>query len=568
MGVESSIFQSGGQRTEHHVPGSYSRSQSIASASGGVSAGNGVILGKSTGGKPNTLLVFSSIAEAKEILVSGDLLDAVAHAFTPGGSLSPQQIFAMRVNTGTQSGLTVQSASSDIINLLSWDWGVHTNQLKFMLEDGTDAGTKKITTSWGGNENVTDNIYRQSLSLSYTGTGTAAILSVTADSISTTVSDVESDNFSIAFADFSTIGEIVTKIRDLPNYTVVLLDSDTRKSIELDAVSGVDIKTSEKTLTSNVQALIEAFNADSYIEFAELAQGASRVMPDNNTEFVYFSGGTEGSYTAVDWNNTLHELETEEIQIVSTPSTDMAVHVLIKNHCVAMSSVENRKERTFLLGGAIGQSIDDALQQSKILATRLGSYCYPSITTSNPLTGETVALDASYLACKLLGMEVSLAVNEPLTWKDVNVIALGTKLRNVEVVKLIKGGVLACGVSDDNRFVVMRAMTTFQGNTLQDCERSMVREDLYMNRDLRRRFSPGVGRPAKAGTATDLGIVNTAGQDWLKEGYIQGSIWGVKIAKDGDTTRISFNRYLTPPQNFFFITASNYVYNSSTSVAV
>jgi hypothetical protein len=121
------------------------------------------------------------------------------------------------------------------------------------------------------------------------------------------------------------------------------------------------------------------------------------------------------------------------------------------------------------------------------------SYVYPAINADSPLTGAAEDLPASYFACKLLGLECAAAVNEPLTWKNVSVNKFLVKLKTSEMEKLIIGGVLCGGVTDDSRLAVIRAMTTYQGSQLQLVERSMVREDLYMNRDIRNQYSAGVG---------------------------------------------------------------------------
>jgi hypothetical protein len=201
------------------------------------------------------------------------------------------------------------------------------------------------------------------------------------------------------------------------------------------------------------------------------------------------------------------------------------------------------------------------------------SYCYPAITAASPLTGEAEDLPASYYACKLLGMECTVAVNEPLTWKTVSVLKFLNKLKTPEMEKLIMGGVLCGGVTDDNRLAVIRAMTTNQGRKLQLVERSMVREDLYMNRDIRLQYSKGVGHPGIDKGADAEQTLQDAARGWKGEGLIiptdEGkNVWGVNIRKSGDKTYISFNRNLTAPQNFFFITAYNYVYESATTVEV
>ena len=130
-------------------------------------------------------------------------------------------------------------------------------------------------------------------------------------------------------------------------------------------------------------------------------------------------------------------------------------------------------------------------------------------------------MPASFLACKLMGMEASVSINEPLTWKNVGVLGFLKKLRIPETERLIAGGVLCCGVTDDNRLAVIRAMTTHRGRQLQLCERSMVRLDLYMNRDLRVRYAVDVGRPALGGGEGDAeGTLQKAARDWKDMGYI------------------------------------------------
>lgn len=571
MGIGPAIFESAGKRSEHYVPGAFSRSNTVSSGSGGVSAGNGVILGRSTGGKPQQLMVFSSVAEAKDALVEGELLDGIAHAFNPGNDYIPQRVFGMRVNPGTQAARTLKNGIADILTIKTWDYGVYTNQLKMKLLAGTKSNTLKFIMNYRGNEIVSDNIGRDSFSVQYTGSGTSPVLEITNNQLVITV-EGEPDSITIPFDESVLVEEIVTKLNDTGVYAAVLLDNSTgAKSSNLDDVSGKTIATST-VIRSNLSALISALLLNDFVGSVETAASAQNLVPDLDTDFVYFSGGIAGVYDVSEWNKALLKLEAEDIQIVSTPSIDTAVHTLIANHCLSMSSVINRKERTFLLGGAIGESVEEAVATAGILGTKYGSYCFPSIVASNPLTGETEKLPASYFACKLLGMEASVAVNEPLTWKSVKVLEFGKNLRTTEMEALIKGGVLCGGTTDDNRLAVIRAMTTHQGNELQDVERSMVREDLYMNRDLRLRYSRGVGKPGiSVSGSEEESTFKMAAAEWRALGLISPTesgenYWGLSIRVVGDKRYITFSRYLTAPQNFFFITANNFVYGESTTM--
>jgi hypothetical protein len=555
------------------VPGAYSRSAAIG-GQGGISAGNGVILGKSSMGMAGVLNEFSSPREAQEILGDGELLKAVALAFNPSPDYTPQKIFAMVVNGNTQAVREMKSGSNAILNLKSAVYGVPANQLKMQLSAGTDAGTKKVVCIFKGDDDTKetiDNIGKESISLLYTGAGSAATVTIDNDKLAVSVTGAD-DSIDVLFEDFPTIEQVAARLNDTGVFAAVQLETESNvPANQLDAVTAQDIKAATAILRSDFYALVAALKNSYYIgnDNVEKADGAENIMPDVDTDFVYFTGAGAGTYTVADWNGALGKLETEDIQIVSSPSTDHAVHVLINNHCTLMSSTANRKERTWLLGGAKGEAIADAIANAKSLNSKYGSYVYPSANVNSPLTGAAEDVAASYVACMLLGMECAVSVNEPLTWKNVSVNKFLVKLKIPEMEKLIKSGVLCCGATDDNRLAVIRAMTTYQGGSqLQLVERSMVREDLYMNRDLRNQFSVGVGRPGldKGGAARDI-LLNRA-RMWRTDGLIVPNgkgenVWGIIIRKSGDKTCIEFNRNLTAPQNFFFITAYNYIYDTA-----
>ncbi|MDR1073940.1 MAG: phage tail sheath subtilisin-like domain-containing protein, partial [Treponema sp.] len=541
---------------------------------GGISAGNGVILGKSSMGAAGVLNEFASPREAQEILGDGELLKAVALAFNPSPDYTPQKIYAMVVNGNKQAERQMKSGENVILNLKSAMYGVPANQLKMQLSAGTDAGTKKVVCVFKGDDETKetiDNIGKESISLLYTGSGSAATVTIDNDKLAVSVADA-ADGIEILFEDFPTVEQIVARLNDTGVFAAIQLETESNAPAnQLDAVTSQDVKTSARTLRSDLYALISALKSSYYVgkENVEKEDGAANIMPDVDADFVYFTGAAAGTYTVADWNEALGKLETEDVQIVSSPSTDHTVHMLISNHCTLMSSTVNRKERTWLLGGAKGEAMADALANAKSLNSKYGSYVYPAANVNSPLTGESEDVAASYVACMLLGVEAAVAVNEPLTWKNLSVNKFLVKLKIPEMEKLIKGGVLCCGTTDDNRLAVIRAMTAYQGGSqLQLVERSMVREDLYMNRDLRNRFSVDVGRPGiSKGNEAEKTLLNAA-RDWKTDGLIVPNdkgenVWGIVARKRGDKTYIEFNRNLTAPQNFFFITAYNYIYDTA-----
>lgn len=578
MGVGPAIFESAGQRTEHYVPGVYSRSNNVSSPSG-VSAGNHVILAKSTGGKPFELLNFGSLSDAKEQLVSGDLLKAIGYAFKASNTYIPSNVYAMRVGQATQSEATLSSGGLGVLKLKSWDYGVHTNQLKVKVESGDVDSSKTIYIVYKDNEVVLQNILRESISIIYTGEGSnpRATITTTGINLSATVTVEEEeetgDVFSCTWEDATTLEELETRINNSGLYTCAIIDSIAdRPTKELDTISTVDI--SDNTVFySNLQAIIEALQGVSYIGSVELLTTSSRIVPENNMNFVYFTGGTATAPTVQDWSNALAYLETKNIQIISTPTTDTSVHALISAHCTSMSNTINRKERTCILGGAIGTSDADGLAAAKGFNSKYVSYVVDSAIAQDPLTGATETISGAMVGVMLASMESAMAINEPLTFKALNVLGFSKERTIPNMTNLIAGGVLVCNADPENpnNNIVIRAITTFQGNNdLISCERSMVREDLYMNKDLRNRFAGGIGHPNQASESDVLSVLEKAAKEWGVSGYIlkvNGKyISNPKVRFSGDKTYLTYERYLTAPSNFVFITATNRSYESTVEI--
>lgn len=577
MGVSPAIFESGGQRSEHFVPGVYGRSFNVSSPSG-ISAGNLCILGKANGSEPYKMLEFGSLSDAQEALVGGELLDAVAHAFSASNTYIPQKVYTMRVNNGTQSEVTLQSGATDLLKLKSWDWGVHTNQLKIMIGDGTTTGSKKISLAYKDKVEVTDNIINAALSVVYLGDADTPTVTVGKDSISfaAVIPDGEegagdpTDTLTVNFADFDTLDALATYIYDSGIWDASVIGNNADlKSVKLDTVTSAAVAETGTTLYANFDAFVTAISAMQYIGKVEILDANTRKVPDNTDSYVYFTGGTVGNYTVTQWNEALAALELEDVQIIATPSTESAVHALISTHCTSMSNVINRKERTCILGGAIGMTDDAAIAEAQGLNNKLVSFCCDNPIKVNLISGKTETLSGAMLGVMLAAMESAMSPNTPLTFKVLNVLGF-TKTRKVtNITTLIKAGILVCNSNPENlsEYICIRALTTFQGDDLINNERSMVREDLFMNRDLRQQFKPVIGTAGISANAA-IQTLKKRAEEWALNGYIvptdsNENVWDIKVRIDGDKVYITYSRYLTAPVNFVFITAINHIYTST-----
>lgn len=577
MGVSPAIFESGGQRSEHFVPGVYGRSFNVSSPSG-ISAGNLCILGKSNGGEPFKMLEFGGVAEAQQVLGGGELLEAVANAFSASNTFVPQKVYAMRVNNGTQSNVVLDLGALELIKAKSWDWGVQTNQLKILVADGTAANSKKITLAYKDQTETVDNIVNAALQADYYGEGQNPKVTISATGISfiaETIPEQEEDpepidGLTASFADFDTLDALVTYINNSGTWqTSIIGNNNSLPSVYLDTVTSADIGENGLTLYANFVEFVNALSSMQLIGDVEILDSTTRQVPDNTDSYVYFTGGTSGDYSVAQWQTALEALELEDVQIIATPSDSSAVHALISAHCTSMSDVIHRKERTAILGGSISMTDEAAIEEALGLNNKLVSFCCDNPIKVNMITGKTETLSGAMLGVMLAAMESAMSPNTPLTFKTLNVLGFA-KIRTIaNITALIKAGIMVCNANPENlsEYICIRALTTFQGDDLINNERSMVREDLFMNRDLRAQFRPIIGT---AGVSVNEAIstLKNRAKEWALNGYIvptdsNENVWDIKVRIDGDKVYITYSRYLTAPVNFVFITAVNHIYTTT-----
>lgn len=566
MGVQPATFSSAGQSSQHYIPGAYSRRNYIPSDGGGVSAGNVVIMGDSRTGKPNELLIFSNASEARAALTSGDGLEGVIQAFDPGNDIVPQQIGFVRVNNGTQATTTLYNSTDEIISMDSFDYGLPMNQIRRKLSTGTLANSKKIEVLYKGESVTIDNIIRESFSILYSGSGDPATITITPTTLTTSCTDAATDDLTITLADYPTIEELVTYINGQANYTATMLTADgTQLSTHLDSIAGVSIL-AELDIMSNLQAVIEAFESIPYVTNVTFDH-TSRILPDNDTDYVFFTGGTDGSYTTTEWTASLAYLLEKDVQFIATPVVTEAIHILIKNHCVTACSVEGKAERQFYVGCDIAETVDEAIERSKNLNSMYGSICYNGYYQYND-AGIKTLYSASYFACKQVGMLSALAINNPTTWKSFNVLGWEFELTKSQLNSLIANGVLTGGKKPDGTLITVRSLTSFQGDLLQKNEASCIRESLYIDRDLRTAIENALtGFPIIG--VTQLTTVDTIFERKINEWYNLGIVikggdkplyWGYTRTIVGDKIYINYTCYIAAPNNFSFITSNHAIY--------
>ena len=568
MGIGKRTFQSAGQISQHLIPGAYSRIDSVKGVSGIVSANNTALMGACTGGKPATLLQFNNVAEAVETLRSGPLMDALRLAFNPGNDFIPQRLFAMRVNTAVQSSYNlVDGSSNNMVKIESKDYGAWTNQIQIKVEAGTVG--KKLSVKYGSSEEIFDNVYRGSFTIQYTGSGTTAEMVITNNSgtqtlVVTVVGNGEDLNLDLNT--YNTIEVLAAAINANSGYTCSpVAGQESASSLELDAVPvAQDVKTAVYTAQSTMQAIIDKYNNESGLVVASAVNAANdRVIPELVAAYTFLTGGTEGAYTADEWTAALLVLEAEDIQFVSTPDTSADVLAPIKTHCESMSAVAGKRERQFAVGGLGTEAVSALISAAQTLNSKYGMYLATKDRfTQFDVNGVLTTYATSYAACMEVGMKAAAAINEPLTFKTLNMIALGSKFRESELEQLIEFGVAPINYNTNNIPHLVRQVNTYQTDDLKWNEFSMVVEMLFASRDLRSYLeSTFTGKPyisnmggvvkgaviSKLEQYVDLGV-------FVREPATGIAYWNIVITVSGDKVTIDYDAYVTAPINFQFVT--------------
>jgi hypothetical protein len=429
-----------------------------------LAVGNVVALvGRSAGGKPKTALRFGSPQEARDALVSGELLDAVLAAFDPSTETNgPSQVVAVRVNPATQATLALKNAAAaNVINLTSVGYGARENQIRVKVEAGTVSG-RRVTVQRGNDFFTEDNIGREAFTVRYTGAAATATIAITGTTV-TLAAPTGTTVATIDLTQFSTVQDLVDRIALVSGFTAsVNGDSYTKPALNgLDHVTAQDVKTANYIARADLQAVVDWINGpkQGFVTAARI-DGAGAIPAV--AAFTYLSGGSDGTTTNTDWAASFEVLQTVDVQWVTPVSSDDAIHAMADAHVAFMSTV-GRKERRAIVGTAAGTSDADAITKAKALNSdrtslvHLGHYDYDQ-------SGKLALFPPYISAARLAGGFAGVNPGTPLTNKNFKCRGLERNLRNpVDTDPLINGGVL-CLESTEAGYKVVKSISTWLVN--------------------------------------------------------------------------------------------------------
>lgn len=324
--------------------------------------------------------------------------------------------------------------------------------------------------------------------------------------------------------------------------------------------------------SSNFYHLKNLLQTTGLIDVDDSLMSAKR-LPDNITAFTPLSGGDNGECTVQEYAKALELLKKENIQLISTTSEDEAVHLLIKEHCEECNCRTGKRERQAIVGGAWAEGVAKVAERAKMLGSEYVALCSPGYYDydyTDPLRKRIKFYSSAFYACKMLGQQAAMEVGEPSTKKEVSHFGWECEYSDTEIDALIENGVWVGEKETDEygttRFQTARSVTTSKEDNILLAEFSVIREELYMSRDLRAAVNAktiGV-KGLDSLTATQETRVRQRLDEYKRRGLLRD--WdknSVKLSVDGDVTKIEWSGCPAVPNNFNFITNKYTVYRST-----
>lgn len=458
-----------------------------------LASGNVIVIGESEGGEPETLMWFTDKLGAKDVLRSGDALQAIGYIFNPSGQeQGAPNVGFVRAQTALQGELDIGS-----VIIKSLDYGTWVNNIQIKVETGTESDTNKLSVQYGDYLESWDNL-GLAVSIQYTGSETEAKIEVTAaDHIIGTNGDTGTENtsfdFNLALADYDTLSKLVAKIAEVDDWTCTLYEflpagASALASTVLDTLAAAVCKSAELHLQAYPDIVVHTVNAESALVEAELEDQDTAVT--NTTGFENLASGASPSMTNDNIATVLTAIEEANCQIIYIDSTTESQHALVTAHCIA-----NDYWRQGVFGGVSqttkALAISDSSEKAKNMNSAYGCLVACGVWDVAVDGSGTELLVPKFFAAKVAGLIAGQPVIEPITHKVFSCTGLQYDFTKSEREQLINGGVIAPRDYEGVGYLINQGINTLQSNTnLWDVganaspEISLMRAQGQFNREL------------------------------------------------------------------------------------
>jgi hypothetical protein len=377
------------------------------------------------------------------------------------------------------------------------------------------------------------------------------------------VSTVPADSISIDLDSFDTVGNLVAYFETLSNYSAILTGDGTYAVNKLDAVivsDAVNVKTIY-TVRAIMNAVIDWVNSSSVYLVASQVSLSDNRIPANDTDYVFLTGGSEGTTPDQDdWQNAIDDVLAEnDISLCGVMTDNTAVHAYLSAHCTYMSGVDGRNERQAIVGSGSADTKSVKISEAANINNSLVGYAGTEIYRYDK-NGDLTLFPGYYYAALLLGLFAGNNVTFAATNKQLNIVGTKEKYSSSTKDDYIKAGIMIAAESDAGGLRTVRSVTTYQGTNKIDNEFSAVRTSLFITKDHRIYVEELIG---EAGDTTALESLKNRAEIRL-ETYVENGQFVVDpqygnayrdfvFTVEGDVVKITYEGTLVLPINFVLV---------------
>ena len=432
----------------------------------GTSA-NGWDCNNTTLPKDLRVMEFYSFDEAKGILGSGDLLDAIKVAFSPSrtvGFSGVSRIKALNINPNVQASDTFQSVDAPtthtikaiVPGTLGNNVRVKVSSSGGIVEVGSIEGITKSS-----DLNISD------FQIVYTGNATTANLTWDGTTFAVSLSGQTDGTLGLSttWQATPTIGDLINYINNQNGYVATLLSSTDLLTKNLDYIVGsVTLVGAVPVILKSVLFRQMAFLVNS--QLAELTPGSQKVPLADMAAFKYLKNGVTGVGVTGDYIDAIDLCESVTGFYRNVLTSTFSVATYLADHCAKMVSPEGSNETFGGAGAANTDAYATRLANAKTLNSPWMCYGVNSLVTyqADGVTEKTY--DGWMLAVYHNAIKASANPRQAATNKVLNILRTDEELTPTQLINAEKSGCLTISKNPNGEYILLHGLTTFQGNNL------------------------------------------------------------------------------------------------------
>ena len=442
----------------------------IAPRANPLATGRVIVIGASEGSVPvasaTGISWYTDKTGAKAVLRSGDALRAMGMIFHP----SNQQRGAPFVGFIRSQVATKAEYDATSGKIVSKDYGLHVNNIKVQVENGTTSTSTKITVEFEGDTEVHDNL-DLAITVQYVGSETSGLLEITAgDHIIGSAGDLASEivefDFDFALSSYNTVSKVVAAIDALADWDCTIFGlapggTGTLNSTILNTLAEGDGKAAALNLLAYPN--ISEYSLDTFSQYVDGTVETDGTKLTNTTEWNLLTGGTAVSQATADITAALTLAEEANAQLVWLDSETPADHALVTAHCLA-----NQYWRESVYGGVSVATQAGAVTAAKAAAALINSphasYVGHGIDDFAEDGSGVEAISPKFFAARVVGLIAGQPVQSPITRKSFNALGLQYEFTKAERESLIQAGVIVGRNMESLGLVINQGINTMQNN--------------------------------------------------------------------------------------------------------